>query len=111
MIGLDADTGSITTYHQYHWNGTWDWDEVSAPLLIDIVRAGRKIKGLIHAGRNGYLWVLERTPEGINFVDATPYVRQNVFISLDSKSGRPEYDPEKVPKTGKRVEFCWQKLN
>ena len=106
VIGLDADTGSITAHHQYHWNGAWDWDEVSAPLLIDIVRAGRKIKGLVHAGRNGYLWVLERTPEGINFVEATPYVRQNVFISLDPESGRPEYDPEKVPKTGKRAEFC-----
>jgi alcohol dehydrogenase (cytochrome c) len=57
-------------YHQYHWNDAWDWDEVSPPVIIDYKHKGKKIKGLVHAGRNGYLWTLERNKDGsIDFVD------------------------------------------
>lgn len=106
VIGLDADTGEIRGHHQYHWNDSWDWDEVSAPLLIDYERSSRKIQGLVHPGRNGYLWFLERKPDGIDYVDALPFVHQNVFKSLDPKTGRPEYDLDHKPGTGKSVQFC-----
>lgn len=105
-IALDVDTGKLRGYHQYHWNDAWDWDEVSAPLLIDMERKGKKFKSLVHAGRNGYLWLLERTDSKINFVDAWPYVTQNVFKSVDPKTGRPTYDPARTPGTGKTVNFC-----
>ena len=106
VIALDADTGELKAFHQYHWNGSWDWDEVTAPLLIDVVRGGRSIKMLAHPGRNGYLWLLERAADAITFVDAKPYVYQNVFTQLDPRTGRPEYDPERKPATGQRVTFC-----
>jgi alcohol dehydrogenase (cytochrome c) len=105
-IALDIDTGKLKGYHQYHWNDAWDWDEVSAPLLIDVERNGKKIKSLVHAGRNGYLWHLERTDGKINYVDAWPYVTQDVFTSLDPKTGRPTYDNSKKPGTGKTTHFC-----
>jgi alcohol dehydrogenase (cytochrome c) len=106
VIALDADTGELKAYHQYHWNDSWDWDEVSAPLLIDVNRNGRAIKGLVHAGRNGYLWLLERNANKINYVHAEPFVRQNVFTKLDPESGRPTYNPQRIPGIGKRAEFC-----
>ena len=106
VIALDADTGRLKGYHQYHWNGSWDWDEVSAPLLIDIERDGRTFPGLVHPARNGYLWVLERAANAIQFVGAQPYVHQNVFTSIDPETGRPTYDPDRKPGTGKRAEFC-----
>ena len=106
VIALDADTGELRAYHQYHWNGSWDWDEVSAPLLMDLKRDGRTIKGLVHAGRNGYLWVLEREADKISFVEAAPFVRQNVFTRLDPETGRPEYDPARKPGIGKEASFC-----
>ena len=105
-LALDIDTGKLKGYHQYHWNDAWDWDEVSAPLLIDVQRDGRTVKSLVHAGRNGYLWQLERTPDRIRFVDAWPYVKQNVFTAIDPKTGRPSYDPSRIPGTGKTVDFC-----
>jgi alcohol dehydrogenase (cytochrome c) len=105
-LALDIDTGKLKGYHQYHWNDTWDWDEVSAPILVDVERNGKKVKSLVHAGRNGYLWQLERTSGKINFVDAWPYVKQNVFTSIDPKTGRPTYDESKRPATGKTVNFC-----
>ena len=106
VIALDADTGALRGYHQYHWNDSWDWDEVSAPLLVDVTRNGRSIKALVHAGRNGYLWLLERGRDKISFVDAKPYVAQNVFTRIDPVTGRPEYDPARRPGTGKQALFC-----
>ncbi len=105
-IALDVDTGKIKGHHQYHWNDAWDWDEVSAPLLIDVDYKGKKVKSLVHAGRNGYLWLLEGTKDKVNYVDAWPYVTQNVFTKLDPKTGRPSYNPERIPGTGKTVNFC-----
>ncbi|MGD8341416.1 MAG: PQQ-binding-like beta-propeller repeat protein, partial [Gammaproteobacteria bacterium] len=55
VVALNADSGALEGYHQYHWNGSWDWDEVSTPLLIDVERRGRTIPSLVHPGRNGYL--------------------------------------------------------
>ena len=56
VVALDVSTGELEGYHQYHWNDSWDWDEVSAPLLIDFQRNGQTVNGMIHPGRNGYLW-------------------------------------------------------
>ena len=105
-IALDAATGELRGHHQYHWNGSWDWDEANAPLIVDIERGGRTMPALVHPGRNGYLWLLERHADRIGFVEGRPYVDQNVFTGLDPQTGRPTYDPAHVPGTGKRVEFC-----
>jgi alcohol dehydrogenase (cytochrome c) len=105
-VAFDVTTGAIKGHFQYDPNDSWDWDEVSPPILVDYVRGGRTVKGLIDVGRDGYLWFLERTPGRINFVDGTPYVKQNVFKSLDPKTGRPDVDPAKRPGTGREAEFC-----
>ena len=60
-IALDVATGAIKGHHQYHPNDSWDWDEVSPPILVDYQRNGRTIKGLIDVARNGYIWFLERS--------------------------------------------------
>ena len=105
-IALDVDTGELRSHYQYHWNGSWDWDEANAPLLVDVERSGRTVKGLVHAGRNGYLWLLDRRGGDMRFIEAQPFVHQDVFTSLDPVSGRPTYDPARVPRIGETVEFC-----
>jgi len=105
-VAIDAAAGAIKGHFQYHPNDSWDWDEVSPPILVDFTRGGRKVKGLIDVARNGYLWFLERTDGRINFVDAKPYVKQNVFRSIDPRTGRPDVDPDRKPGTGKRADFC-----
>ena len=97
VVALDADTGKLKGYHQYHWHDAWDWDEVSPPVLIDTEIGGKKVKTAVHAGRNGYLWVLERTKDKMNFVAAHKYIEQDVFTSIDPKTGRPSYDPARTP--------------
>ena len=105
-VAFDVATGAIKGHFQYDPNESWDWDEVSPPILVDYRRNGRTIKGLINVARDGYLWFLERTSGKINFVDGTPFVKQNVFKSLDPKTGRPDVDPARQPGTGKEAEFC-----
>jgi alcohol dehydrogenase (cytochrome c) len=105
-VAIDVATGRIKGHFQYHPNDSWDWDEVSPPILVDYRRNGRTIKGLIDVARNGYLWFLERTDGPIRFVEGKPYVKQNVFLSLDPKTGRPEIDETRKPGTGKKAEHC-----
>ena len=105
-IAFDVATGKIKGHFQYDPNESWDWDEVSPPILVDYTRNGRTIKGLIDVARDGYLWFLERTDGPIKFVEGKPYVNQNVFKSLDPKTGRPNVDPARQPGTGKQADFC-----
>lgn len=104
-VALDVRTGRIRGHFQYHPNDSWDWDEVSPPLLIDFQRGGRTVRGLVNVARNGYLWFLERGREGpIGFVHGMPYVRQTVFRGLDPQTGRPDVDPARKPATGRKVD-------
>src|SRR5688572_27975203 len=68
-VAVDARTGAIKGHFQYNPNESWDWDEVSPPLLIDFRRGARQVRGLVNVSRSGYLWFLERTKNGpIGFV-------------------------------------------
>ncbi len=105
-VAIDPDTGELKGYFQYHWNDSWDWDEPDAPIVVDVEKDGRIIKGLVHPARNGYLYLLERSRDKISFVSAGPYVKQDVFTRIDPRTGRPEYDPNRKPGIGKYAEFC-----
>ena len=103
VLALDVGTGAIKGHFQYHQNDSWDWDEVSPPLLVDFSHDGRMIKGLVDVARDGYLWQLERGAGGIGFVAAQPFVHHNVFKGVEPGSGRPIVDPAHKPRTGATV--------
>ena len=105
-VALDAATGRIKGHMQYTPNESFDWDEVSPPILVDFRRGGREITGAINVARNGYLYFLDRTGGSLRFVDGKPYVNQNVFRSLDPKTGRPDIIEANKPGTGKRAQYC-----
>ena len=107
-VSLNPDTGKVKGHYQYHWNDSWDWAAMNAPMLIDIPdNNGKMVSGLVSPQRNGLLYWLERTDKGeIKYLQGTPYVKNNAFKSLDPKTGRPTYDPAHVPVTGKRVSYC-----
>src|ERR1051325_7237161 len=62
VIALDANSGAIKGHFQYHPNDSWDWDEVSPPMVVDYKRGGKAVKGLINVSRSGYIWDHARTP-------------------------------------------------
>jgi alcohol dehydrogenase (cytochrome c) len=105
-IAVDPSSGQIKGHFQYHWNDSWDWDEMNAPMVVDYKSGGKSVKGLLKPARNGYLYWLSRDTSGIGFVNATNYVKQDVFKSIDAKSGRPTYNENRVPGTGKKAAFC-----
>jgi alcohol dehydrogenase (cytochrome c) len=106
-LALDPETGKMQGYFQYHQNESWDWDAMNPPMVVDYQSNGATVKGLVSPQRNGYLYWLAREPEGsIKFVNAVPYVKQNVFSSMDMTTGRPTVDPAHKPGTGKEASFC-----
>jgi alcohol dehydrogenase (cytochrome c) len=106
VVALDVKSGAISGHFQYHQNDSWDWDEVSPPVLVDYRRGERTIKGLVDAARDGYLWQLERGPDKIGFVAGQPFVQHNVFTGVEPGTGRPIVDSAHKPATGKTVSFC-----
>ncbi|MCW5954713.1 MAG: PQQ-binding-like beta-propeller repeat protein, partial [Propionibacteriaceae bacterium] len=107
VLAMNPKSGAIKGHYQYHWNDSWDWAGMNAPTLVEFDRDGKKVPGLVTAQRNGYLYWLDRKSDGkIEYVNGTPYVKQNVFTSLDPKTGRPTYNDAGVPKTGKAGVYC-----
>jgi alcohol dehydrogenase (cytochrome c) len=107
VLAMDPEDGAIKGHFQYLQNESWDWDEVAAPILVDVPGPdGNEVPGLVHAARSGVLWQLERTPEGpINFVKAEPYVKENWIESMD-ENGRITVAEGKKPGTGVLGDFC-----
>ena len=74
MVALDADTGKLKWYFQFTPHDTHDWDAQAWPVLLDTELQGRARKLLVHANRNGFFYVLDRTTG--EFLRATPYVER-----------------------------------
>jgi alcohol dehydrogenase (cytochrome c) len=106
VVALDGKTGEIKGHFQYHQNDSWDWDEVSPPILVDYQHGGKTIRGLVDVARDGYLWQLERTAGKINFIAGQNFVAHNVFKGVEPGTGRPIVDPERKPGTDKTATFC-----
>jgi alcohol dehydrogenase (cytochrome c) len=106
VVALDGKTGAIKGHFQYHQNDSWDWDEVSPPILVPYRFEGRDVKGLVDVARDGFLWRLERTDGKINFLAGQPFVAHNAFKGVEPKTGRPIVDLDHKPGTDKTATFC-----
>jgi alcohol dehydrogenase (cytochrome c) len=84
-IALDVDTGKLKWYNQSAPDEGLDLDEVYEKILVD--NGSQKL--LLTAGKKGILWKLDRTNG--KFLDYIPMVFQNVFTSIDRKTGRGTY--------------------
>jgi len=60
IIALDADTGKLRWYYQEIPHDTWDYDSAWECVLLDRQVNGRTRKLLVHFGKAGYVWVLDR---------------------------------------------------
>jgi alcohol dehydrogenase (cytochrome c) len=84
-IALDVDTGKLKWYEQPAPDEGLDLDEVYEKVLVD--EGSQKI--LLTAGKKGILWKIDRTNG--KFLGYVPMVFQNVFTSIDPKTGRGTY--------------------
>lgn len=92
-IALDIHTGELAWYFQYTPNESWDYDEQGVHMLINAEFNGEDRQMVVHWGRNGFFYQLDRTNG--SFINATQYVRVvNWTAGIDPKTGLPvEYDP------------------
>jgi len=60
-LAMDPKTGRLLWYYQYTPHDIHDWDCNQPLVLVDTPWRGQDRKLLLHANRNGYLYVLDRT--------------------------------------------------
>ncbi len=60
LLALDAETGELRWHYQFTPHDLHDWDSNQIPMLVDLEWNGRMRKVVMHANRNGFLYVLDR---------------------------------------------------
>jgi PQQ-dependent dehydrogenase (methanol/ethanol family) len=79
-VALDAATGKLLWYFQYTPHDLHDWDANQPVVLVDAKWKGQPRKLLLHANRNGFLYVLDRT-------DGKPLMATQMVDTLNWASG------------------------
>src|SRR5580700_508792 len=101
MLALDADTGKLKWHFQFTPHDLHDYDSTQIPVLVDAPWQGQPRKLLLHANRNGFLYVLDRTNGQFLSAKAFGNVTWATGIGPD---GRPVVSKDLVPDAaGKRV--------
>jgi alcohol dehydrogenase (cytochrome c) len=100
IVALNPDTGKLVWGFQVSPHDTHDWDAAEVPVLIDAPFAGQPRKLLLHASRNGYFFVLDRT-NGRSLL-TKPFAAVNWSLGIDA-AGRPIPNPDKEPKRDGRL--------
>jgi len=100
-LALDPDTGQLKWYYQNAPGEALDLDEVFERVLID---HGPQ-KTLMTVGKSGLLWKLDRASG--KFLDVKETVYQNVWASIDMKTGKTTYrDDILESRPGEAVASC-----
>jgi PQQ-dependent dehydrogenase (methanol/ethanol family) len=60
-LAIDVKTGKMLWYYQFTPHDLHDWDANEPIVLVDTKWKGQDRKLLLHANRNGFLYVLDRT--------------------------------------------------
>jgi alcohol dehydrogenase (cytochrome c) len=74
-----------------------DWDSAQTAMLVNAKFQGRERQLLLHANRNGFFYVLDRTNG--EFLRATPFVEKLTWAKGVDGKGRPIVNQEADPTT------------
>jgi len=89
----NADTGQAKWAYQIEPHDSFDYDEIMENILIDMPWQGRVRHLLIHPGRTGFVFVLDReTGEVLSAEKFEPVTWANSF---DLKTGSPDINQDK----------------
>jgi len=104
VLALRPKTGDIVWHYQWTPAETYDYDGNNENVLADIMVNGVKRKVLMHADRNGFLYVLDRSNGEL--LAGNPYVTVNWAERIDLATGRPvETEVAKRLRSGEKVEL------
>lgn len=104
VIAMRPKTGEIVWHYQWTPSEPFDYDGINENVLADIRIDGQMRKVLMHADRNGFLYVLDRTNGKL--IAANAFVKQNWAERIDMATGRPVMsDVAKRLIAGEKVEL------
>jgi PQQ-dependent dehydrogenase (methanol/ethanol family) len=96
ILALDAASGALKWHYQFTPHDVRDRDATEPPVLVDTPYRGRPRKLLLHADRNGFFYVLDRTNGKLLL--AKPFLRRVDWASEIGADGRPRVkDPRGCP--------------
>ena len=79
LVCLDARTGEIVWYYQLIHHDIWDWDNPTAPILMDITVDGRLIKAVAQVTKQAFVYTFNRvTGEPIWPIEERPVPSSDV---------------------------------
>jgi PQQ-dependent dehydrogenase (methanol/ethanol family) len=94
ILALDPATGRLKWHYQFSPHDVHDWDATEPPVLVDTEFAGQQRKLLLHADRNGFFYVLDRSNGKLLL--AKSFVSQQTWTQGIGPDGRP-LPPPVVP--------------
>jgi quinohemoprotein ethanol dehydrogenase len=99
LVALNADTGKYIWHYQETPGDNWDYTSTQPMILADINIDGAPRKVILHAPKNGFFFVIDRTDgkfiSAKNFVDvnwATGYDANGRPIEIPAARGDAPYD-------------------
>jgi quinohemoprotein ethanol dehydrogenase len=99
IVALNADTGKYVWHYQETPGDHWDYTSTQPMILADITLDGAPRKVILHAPKNGFFFVIDRTNgkfiSAKNFVDvnwATGYGADGRPIEVPAARGDEPYD-------------------
>ena len=87
IVALDPDTGDYLWHYQTTPGETWDYNSGMDIVLADLEIDGRERKVLMHAPKNGFFYVIDRSDGALISADAFTPVTWASHVDLET--GRP----------------------
>jgi PQQ-dependent dehydrogenase (methanol/ethanol family) len=101
IFARNPDTGKAKWAYQVDPHDLWDYDEINENVLVDLDINNQPRKVLIHPGRDGFMYVIDRATGEVISADAYDHVTS--IKSIDLKTGRPVVNEALTPEVGKTI--------
>lgn len=86
IVALNPDTGKYVWHYQETPGDNWDYTSTQSMILADLKIAGKARKVILHAPKNGFFFIIDRTNG--KFISAKNFVDVNWATGYD-QNGRP----------------------
>lgn len=86
IVALDVDKGELKWHYQYLPHDVWDLDATSPAVLFDVTVGGKKVKAVGHAGKTGWVYILDRQT-GKLIKRSEAFVPQENMFALPTDKG------------------------
>ncbi|MDA1236851.1 MAG: PQQ-binding-like beta-propeller repeat protein, partial [Acidobacteria bacterium] len=87
VLALDPANGKLKWYYQFTPHDLHDWDAAEPNVLVDTIYKGQQRKLLLHADRNGFFYVFDRTDGELLL--AKSFLNRLTWASGIGDDGRP----------------------